>query len=137
MKVIEVLVNESFAGIKYEYSFPCPECVESRSADPCLFSSSLLRRANELKAPFLQCHKFFHTISVKELLAIMPIEGVSTLDLQLQYSLGDLARLKTNFKYDIFFWYCSDDVTNTSAVKPATIVDTLKKEGYEVGLYFQ
>jgi hypothetical protein len=126
-----VLVNESFNGLKYEYSFPCPDCVENRAVDPCLFSSSLLRRANELKAPFLQCHKFFHTISIKEMLATMPIEGASTLDLHLQYSLRDLAHLKTNFKYDVLFWYCEQDQT-VSAIKPSTLVEAIRKEGYKV-----
>ena len=126
-----MLVNESFNGLKYEYSFPCPDCVENRAIDPCLFSSSLLRRANELKAPFLQCHKFFHTISIKEMLATMPIEGASTLDLHLQYSLRDLAHLKTNFKYDVLFWYCEDDL-NASAIKPTTLIEAIQKEGYKV-----
>lgn len=130
-----MLVNESFNGLKYEYSFPCPDCVESRASDPCLFSSSLLRRANELKAPFLQCHKFFHTISIKELLAVMPIEGASTLDLHLQYSLRDLAHLKTSFKYDVMVWFSPQDVT-TSPVKPLDLVEAIKKEGYKVSRFF-
>lgn len=128
------MVNESFNGLKYEYSFPCPECVENRVSDPSLFSSSLLRRANELKAPFLQCHKFFHTISIKEMLATMPIEGATTLDLHLQYSLRDLAHLKTNFKYDILFLYCAADVKN-STIKPAALAEAIKKDGFEVGRY--
>ena len=35
--------------------------------DPCLFNSQLVERANALKAPFLQCSKFFHMISMAQL----------------------------------------------------------------------
>ena len=64
-EVIDTLIAEYFHGIKYDYSFPCPECVDAQASDPCLFSASLLRRASELKAPYLQCHKYFHAISIQ------------------------------------------------------------------------
>jgi hypothetical protein len=35
--------------------------------DPSLFEGSLVRRAKEHKAPFLQCRKYFHTISMSQL----------------------------------------------------------------------
>ena len=38
-----------------------------RSHDPCMFKASKIRRATELKAPFIQCHKFFHTVTLTEL----------------------------------------------------------------------
>ena len=34
---------------------------------PHLFAASTIRRAVELKAPFLQCLKYFHTISIVDL----------------------------------------------------------------------
>ena len=36
--------------------------------DPHMFAASTIRRALELKAPFLQCVKYFHTISCVDLL---------------------------------------------------------------------
>lgn len=56
-EVIETLIHDSYKSIKYEFSFPCPDCIDSRVAEPCLFSSNLLRRAHEFKAPFLQCNQ--------------------------------------------------------------------------------
>lgn len=135
-ETIEALVNESFTGLMYEYSFPCPDCVESHSADPSMFSSSLLRRATEFKVPFLQCHKFFHVVSIKELLSVMPIEGASSLDLHLLYSLNDLARLKNNLKYDITFWFCGKDVPTqqqeAQKCNPLDLIAQIERQNYIV-----
>ncbi len=135
-QVIETLINEYFHGIKYDYSFPCPDCVEAQAADPCLFSSELLRRASELKAPYLQCHKYFHAISISEMLAVMPIAGTSTLDLSLEYSLRDLTELKKNLKYDIMFWYCQADVASKPnenyRVCPLKVLKDLKSQNYKI-----
>lgn len=130
-EVIENLINESFHGIQYDYSFPCPECVECQSLEPCLFSSLILRRAFDLKAPFLQCNKFFHAISINEMLAIMPIEGTSSLDLNLDYSIRGIKQIKNNLKYDIFFWYSSKNIiqeNETNACDPLKIIDLIKKD---------
>ena len=35
--------------------------------DPHMFEASKIRRATELKVPFLQCDKYFHTLSLSEL----------------------------------------------------------------------
>ena len=35
--------------------------------DPCMFAATKIRRATELKAPFLQCDMYFHTLSLTEL----------------------------------------------------------------------
>lgn len=130
-EVIETLVNESFNGLKYDFSFPCPECVDALSAEPCLFSSSLLRRASELKAPFLQCNKYFHAISIQEMLAIMPMDdNISNLDLNLQNSIRDLKQIKLNLKYDIMFWYCDKDVPSEgqkNSCNPLDVVEAIKK----------
>ena len=48
-EVIETLAQQSFHGIQFDFSFPCPDCVDAQVADPCLFESSLLRRASDLK----------------------------------------------------------------------------------------
>lgn len=129
-EVIESLINESFVGIKYDYSFPCPECVDSQKGDPCLFSLSLLHRASEFNAPFLQCSKYFHAVSIEEMMSIMPIDGISNLDMNLEYSLRDLKRIKSKLKYDISFWYCENDTKNP--VNPITVIHRIEQEGYKI-----
>ena len=135
-EVIETLINESFKSIKYEYSFPCPDCIDAQVTEPCLFSSNLLKRAYEFKAPFLQCNAFFHAISIQDMLAIVPIDGLSDqIDLNLEYSLRDLKTIKTNFKYDITFWYCQKDVENYDKAKsnnPLDVLGAIKSENYSV-----
>ncbi len=138
-EVIETLIKESFQGIKYDYSFPCPECVDAQSADPFLFSSALLRRASEFKAPYLQCHKNFHAISIQEMMSMMPIDGASTLDLNLEYSLRDLKQMKKNLKYDIAFWYCHHDIFAdaenqmlTPKINPLQIIQDILSLNYKV-----
>ena len=129
-ETIEALVNESFAGIRYDYSFPCPECVEACTREPCMFSSSVLRKANELRAPFLQCQQLFHVVSIREMLAVMPM-GDARLDLNLAYSLGDLRRLRKSFKYDVVFWFCGDDCDTTSTtngISPLRLIEDVVRE---------
>jgi hypothetical protein len=132
-EVIETLVGEFFnGGITYEYSFPCPYCVECHAQEPGRFTSVFLRRAHDLKAPFLLCDRLFHPVTVPEMLAIMPVEGLSSLDLNLEYSLRGLKQLKNNLKYDIFFWYCPDDVVDGAACSPLDVIKEVKKEEYKV-----
>ena len=40
--------------------------VSQQTKDPSMFSSRVLRRAIE-KAQFLQCHNFFHVLSITEI----------------------------------------------------------------------
>jgi leucine-rich repeat kinase 2 len=127
-EVIETLAQQSFHGIQYDFSFPCPDCVDAQVADPCLFDSTILRRASEVKAPFLQCNKFFHAISIQEMMNTMPIEASSSsLDSNLEHSLRDLKQIQINFKYDVAFWYCEADSVKDSET---SLIDPLK-----VGLY--
>lgn len=133
-ETIETLINDYFNGLKYDFSFPCPECVESQTNDPHLFSSALLKRASEMKAPFLQCAKHFHVVSVEEMMAIMPIEDSNNLDLNLEYSIRDLKNLKDKFKYDIMFWYCEQDtdLDPAKSISPLTVIKAIESEGYKI-----
>jgi hypothetical protein len=135
-EVIEVLVNESFHGIEFDYSFPCPDCTNSGSSEAFMFSASALRRATELNAPFVQCHKFFHAISITEMLAVMPMDSASNLDIHLEYSIRDLKQIKNTFKYDIMAWYCEQDVPihgdGDLCVSPKAIIDELKRYQYKI-----
>ncbi|CAF0705574.1 unnamed protein product, partial [Brachionus calyciflorus] len=133
-ETIEILINEYFNGLKYDFSFPCPECVESQTNEPYLFSSSLLIRANEMKAPFLQCCKYFHAVSLQEMSTIMPLDDSSNLDLNLEYSIRDLKQLKNSFKYDILFWHCVEDckLDNSKSINPLTVIESIKSHGFKV-----
>ena len=95
-EVFESLIAESFHGVTYDFLLPCNDCLKVVSCtifnlpcfssfllklwvqrgvllvfkgtmDPCMFAASKIRRATELKAPFLQCDKYFHTLSLTEL----------------------------------------------------------------------
>lgn len=125
-EVIETLINESFHGIKYDYSFPCPDCISEQFSEPCFFSSGFLRRACDYKAPFIQCNKYFHSISVQEMLSVMPVEGTSTLDLSLGNSLRDLTQMKKGLKYDVLFWYCGKDDVKEQ-ISPVDIIEKIKQ----------
>ena len=135
-EVIETLAQQSFHGIQYDFSFPCPDCVDAQVVDPCLFDSALLRRASELKAPFLQCNKFFHAISIQEMMNTMPIEASSSsLDSNLEHSLRDLKQIQTSFKYDVAFWYCEADSQvkdSETQIDPLKVIHVLKNENYNI-----
>ncbi len=135
-EVIEVLVNESFHGIEFDYSFPCPDCINSGSTEAFMFSASALRRATELNAPFVQCHKFFHAISISEMLAVMPMDSASNLDIHLEYSIRDLKQIKNTFKYDVMAWYCEQDVPHDAdskhCISPKAVIDELEKYRYTI-----
>ena len=133
-ETIETLINDCFNGLRYDFSFPCPDCVESQSTDPHLFSSTLLKRASEMKAPFLQCAKNFHVVSIEKMMSIMPIEGSKNIDLNIGYSIMDLKHLKDNFKYDIMFWYCEQDtdLDPNKSVNPLTVIKAIESQGYKI-----
>lgn len=66
-EVFESLILEAYQGVRYDFTIPCPDCLKHSAKDPHMFLSSTIRRAIELKAPFLQCMAYFHTISVVDL----------------------------------------------------------------------
>jgi hypothetical protein len=135
-EVLEVLINESFQGIEYDCSFPCLDCVDARAADPHMFKVSLVRRAIKLKAPFIQCNKSFHLVSITEMQTLMPVDKESNIDLHLEYSIRDLKQLKSKLKYDIAIWYCENDLpkieSDLKVISPLVVVENLKKCGYNV-----
>ena len=131
-EAIEILIQESFNTINYVFSCSCPVCVDKKVRDPCLFDSALLKRAKEAKAPYLQCNKCFCPISIEEILSFMPLNNFSSssnIDLYLGYALRDLNQIKRNFKYDLTFWYCSNDNTLNEqiSIKPLKLVKKLTK----------
>jgi leucine-rich repeat kinase 2 len=136
-EVLEVLINESFNGIEYDCSFPCLDCVDAHVLDPHMFKVSLIKRAIVLKAPFLQCSKSFHLISIPELQTLIPVDKDSNLDFQLESSIRDLNHLKRQLKYDVSIWYCGLDVPKTEAdkaefVDPLVLISFLKNSNYKI-----
>ena len=66
------------------------------------------------------------------MMSVMPVEGTSTLDLNLGHSLRDLKEMKKNLKYDIAFWYCGKDVAD-STINPVEIINKIQKvKGYKI-----
>ena len=61
------------------------------------------------------------------MMAIMPVEGTTSLDLNLGQSLRDLKQMKKNLKYDVLFWYCQKDLTE-SAINPVEVIKKLSAE---------
>jgi hypothetical protein len=133
-EVLEALINESFNGVRYDFSFPCPDCIDSCSIDieKSLFEASLVRRASELKAAFLQCRKHFHAISIVDLHARFPPNSVDNYDLQLKYSIRDLKHLKEKLSYDVSIIYSYKDTEDESILHPKRIKLDLERAGYNV-----
>lgn len=126
-EVFESLILEAYQGVRYDFTIPCPDCLKHSAKDPHMFLSSTIRRAIELKAPFLQCMAYFHTISVVDLqckwmiisctsnqapmtllvcsimlyfllLAIMPPTSNNDFDVHIQKAVSGLQDLRRNMK---------------------------------------
>jgi hypothetical protein len=67
-------------------------------------------------------------------------EGISTIDSNLEYSLRDLRKLKTDMKYDVTFWYCERDVPPPSqtenaprdCISPLQVLEAIKSQSFKV-----
>ncbi|XP_021366171.1 uncharacterized protein LOC110458668 [Mizuhopecten yessoensis] len=131
-EVFESLIEESFHGVMYDFFIPCPDCISKEGTrEPCLFKGELIRRAGDLKAPFLQCTKYFHTVSMGQLLEMMPEEQDSDFDIHLQHSISALQSLNRNMENDVAILYCKADLPkiDTSKVDPAKIRQHLEESG--------
>ncbi|XP_077989757.1 uncharacterized protein LOC144444214 [Glandiceps talaboti] len=136
-EVFEGLITESFHGVTYDYLVPCPDCITVGSRDPCMFPASKVSRANDMKAPFLQCDHYFHTISLHEIQAVMPPDSTSNFDVHLENTMRDLEGIRISMTSDVFMLYCHDNLSpvgNKDAVDIRTIKDDLEKEGYSCWL---
>jgi len=121
-EVIEVLITESFNGVGYDFSFPCPDCYNENSIDSMsMYSAALIRRAYQMKASFLQCRHHFHVIPIAELSSRMPPDSTDASDLQLRKSLRELKHLKQKFTYDIVIIYSMADALDTTTIHPRQI----------------
>ncbi|KAK7485956.1 hypothetical protein BaRGS_00022822 [Batillaria attramentaria] len=136
-EVIESLIEESFHGVSYDYLIPCPDCVmKEGTLEPSMFEGTLVKRAKEHPAPFLQCRKYFHTISMAQLQEVMPADSASDFDAHLQHSIMALQQLNSDMAKDVAILYSAWDVpanAETDKVHPAWIHEDLQKEGEKEG----
>ena len=128
-EVIEVLIAESFNGVAYDYSFPCPDCFSQRCIDneTSMYSASLIRRATQKKAVFLQCRNNFHVIPIVDLHARMPPDSADNYDLQLRNSVRELQHLKQRLTYDIVIVYSHRDAGAEDVLHPRIIKQDLER----------
>lgn len=131
-EVIEVLIAESFSGVTYDFSFPCPDCFEQASIDTekSMYSASLIRRATKMNAVFLQCRHYFHVVPIIDLHARMPPDSTDNYDLQLRHAVRDLKHLKQELAHDIVIVYSSRDTLDETILHPRIIKNDLTKSGY-------
>ncbi|XP_013400345.1 probable serine/threonine-protein kinase roco5 [Lingula anatina] len=129
-EVFEGLIAEAYHGVTYTYLVQCPDCVnKQRTHDPFLFPNNLIRQASNHAGAFLQCHRFFHSISLNELEAIMPPDSKSDLDMQLENSIRKLRDMRKNNSTDILVSYCAANLTENAA-DPIKVVQDINNMGY-------
>ncbi|XP_033749498.1 LOW QUALITY PROTEIN: uncharacterized protein LOC117334139 [Pecten maximus] len=131
-EVFEGLINESFYGVTYDYEIPCPDCTKQYVNDPHMFKASGIRRALELKAPFLQCQSYFHTAPVLNLQGILAPDTNSDFEVHLDQDVNNLQQMQNEMSVDIFLSYCIKDAPGdrSKVIHPATVYADLEKEGY-------
>ncbi|XP_060074414.1 uncharacterized protein LOC132554131, partial [Ylistrum balloti] len=131
-EVFEGLINESFHGVAYDYEIPCPDCTKQYVKDPHMFRASGVRRALELKAPFLQCQKYFHTAPILNLQGIMAPDTNSDFEVHLDQDVNNLQQIQNEMSVNIFISYCIKDAPGdrSKVIHPATVYADLENEGY-------
>ncbi|XP_048241150.1 uncharacterized protein LOC124116403 [Haliotis rufescens] len=134
-EVFECLISESYSGVQYDYFVPCMDCQSEHIVDPCMFPASKVLRAAEMKAPFLQCDKSFHIMSIPELQAIMPPDRNSDFDDHLGRTVRELRDLEDT-SISIFFCYSKKNIPSLDMehkrVHPGSIIEGLRAGGNKV-----
>ncbi|CAD5120940.1 DgyrCDS9493 [Dimorphilus gyrociliatus] len=134
-EVFETLIAESFSGVRYDYSIPCPECLRYFSADPSMIPGQRIRKAIALKVPFLQCVENFHTMSITQLRSALPPENSEDFDIQLQKSVNELRNIKSNLCLSIIIMYSESDLPKSgleyTVVGLPMLQRDLKNKGYD------
>ncbi|XP_064625808.1 uncharacterized protein LOC135486696 [Lineus longissimus] len=134
-EVFESVIFEFFKGVSYEYLIPCLDCMKNACENATMFSSTILRRAIMLKAPFIQCHSSFHSLPISDVQGCMPPEMSDDFNLQFHMTMKDLDRMHDSFSYDCGFIYCQADVPQegSEAIHPIRLVKDLQtmENGYK------
>lgn len=131
-EVLETLIAESFNGVTFDFSFPCPDCYENIciNSSTSMFSAALVRQAMRVKAVFLQCRNMFHVVPIVDLHAKMPPDSVDSYDIQLKHSVRDLKHLKQKLSTDIVILYSTKDTENDNIIQPRQIKTDLEKNNF-------
>ncbi|WAR15320.1 PATS1-like protein [Mya arenaria] len=133
-EMIESLINESYAGVKYDFQIPCKDCLNMNVKDPSMMSYLKVVKALELNVPFIQCDKFFHISSIQDLKESMPSDKLTNMDSHLQSSVRELKDLNTETKISTFFMYTSKNVPSAdqagNMVHPAKIYEDLRSKEF-------
>ncbi|KAL3880394.1 hypothetical protein ACJMK2_032638 [Sinanodonta woodiana] len=136
-EVFESIIEESFKGVSYDFLVPCPDCVTKEGTkDPWMFKADLVRLAVDHNAPILQCHKYFHWTSMRQLHERMPSDSrhVADFDFQLQSSLVALDELSNEMLTDVAIIYCRADIPtkdHPDMMPPSLICDDCVNWGYK------
>ncbi|XP_025083170.1 uncharacterized protein LOC112557488 isoform X2 [Pomacea canaliculata] len=135
-EVFECLISESYSGVTYDFLIPCMECQAQNQVDLCMFPASKVQRAIEHKAPFLQCDRAFHIISLPEIQAVMPPDRNSDFDEHLRRGVRELHTLQEDLSISIFFCYSKKNVPlleeEGKVVHPGNVIEDLRATGYKV-----
>uniref|UniRef100_A0A914XFE4 non-specific serine/threonine protein kinase n=1 Tax=Plectus sambesii TaxID=2011161 RepID=A0A914XFE4_9BILA len=94
--VLEALILEFFHGVSYDLSIPCIDCVHMGSQDPHMFSLRNVKRAIDLKAPFLQCMKNFHIVAIDSLTSLLPPSSTADYERHITGMLHELKELSSS-----------------------------------------
>lgn len=131
-EVLESLIAESFNGVTFDFSFPCPDCYDNIciNTHTSMFSASLVRQAMRAKAVFIQCRNMFHVIPIADLPTKMPPDSIDSYDVQLKNSVRDLKHLKQKLSNDIAILYSTKDILNEKIIQPRQIKIDLEKNNY-------
>ncbi|PVD34730.1 hypothetical protein C0Q70_06007 [Pomacea canaliculata] len=136
-EVIESLIEESFYGVVYDFLLPCPDCMTKEGTrEPSMFKGSLVKRAKDHRAPFLQCRKFFHTVSMAQLQEVMPADTATDFDAHLQQSIMALQKFNSEMSKDVVILYSAQDIpakNENDKIHPAWIHADLEKDGEKDG----
>ncbi|XP_074647641.1 uncharacterized protein LOC141903425 [Tubulanus polymorphus] len=133
-EIIENLVLESFNGVKYDLFLPCPDCIDKNGTkDPALLEQRLIKKALKMNAPFLQCRKYFHVISMSELQAVFPPDSSQEFDIQFGKLVQNLQDLRNELSADVFILSCNTcGKDDPSVVSAEQVKNDLEKDGYKV-----
>ncbi|KAK6965188.1 leucine-rich repeat serine/threonine-protein kinase 1 [Biomphalaria glabrata] len=133
-EVFECLITDSYSGVSYDFSIPCAECLEE--IDPCMFPASKIKRAFELKVPFLQCDKNFHIISIPEIMSTLPPDPNADFDDHLGRSIRELQELDETVAVRVFFIYSKRNIPDLAmadkVTSPTRILEDMRAAGYNV-----
>lgn len=120
------MIHDFFQGVNYDLLVPCPDCIKSGSTDPHLFSTNQVKRATNLKAPFLQCSKLFHIVSLPVLRAALPPSTMAEYEQHLLRVVQDMSDLRSNVTTDVCILCCSENINQPDQMCPRKLMENFQ-----------